>query len=66
MVDGWDKEQLRLVNNLDDVGLDALGEHEGIIPEWMGSDYPMPPLEPLSMPSNMNLFSNTPVGTQSY
>ena len=42
MVAGWDEGQRKLALNMqDNLALDVLGEHEGMIPEWMGSDYPI-------------------------
>ena len=40
LVTGWDTDQRKLALNKDNLALDLLSEHEGMLPEWLGSDFP--------------------------
>ena len=40
LVAGWDTDQRKLALNKDNLALDLLSEHEGMLPEWLGSDFP--------------------------
>ena len=59
LVAGWDTDQRKLALNKDNLALDMLGEHEGMLPEWLGADFPINGSVPPKTPNIPDMGHNT-------